>query len=494
VIAIGMARDRIRATVQFSHLRRSLDVRERAVVVGAGIGGLTAAMALSRGGYEVVVVERDDTPMPDDVEGAFAWDRRGAPQVRHTHGFPALIRCVLRDRFPDVLDALRDAGVRELSIFPPVVPPGTPGHEQDEEDLQVLACRRTTLEWVLRRCALAEPAVTFRVGVGVDGLVGSLGSGAMPRLDVGGVRLADGTTVDADVVVATTGRRGDVPGWFAAHGVDVPETETPTGTMYLSRWYRGVDLPLGFLGGRRAGIGFVVAGADHGHYSVTLAVPTTDAELRSHAMRSFEAVAGCFREVAPVLDAGGEAVTPVQTMGGLINRIRRFVHEDGSPRAHGFFAVGDAHTCTNPLYGRGSSLAVLQATMLADALAAHPGDPDAASRAYESASAERVEPWYDVSLGTDSGTAPRVRSGLGSQPGPSRTPTLDLQQLRRVAAGGDPHLAILVVRTLSLLVTPAEVFGDPAVLAAMQAIADAPRPQRPDYRPLTRDDLLVAGA
>jgi 2-polyprenyl-6-methoxyphenol hydroxylase-like FAD-dependent oxidoreductase len=162
-------------------------------------------------------------------------------------------------------------------------------------------------------------------------------------------------------------------------------------------------------------------------------------------------------------------------MGGLVNRIRRFVHDDGSPRAHGFFAVGDAHTCTNPVYGRGSSLAVLQATLLADALAAHPDDPAAASVAYEAASRERVEPWYEVSLGADSGK-----------------PTLDLQSLRRVAASGDPRLAILVVKTLSLLVTPAEVFGDPDVLAAMQAIADAPRTLRPDYKPLTRDDLLAA--
>ena len=71
--------------------------RGTAVVVGAGIGGLAAAMALSRVGFEVVVIERDDTPMPDDVEGAFEWDRRGAPQVRHTHGFPALIRMILRE-------------------------------------------------------------------------------------------------------------------------------------------------------------------------------------------------------------------------------------------------------------------------------------------------------------------------------------------------------------------------------------------------------------
>jgi 2-polyprenyl-6-methoxyphenol hydroxylase-like FAD-dependent oxidoreductase len=283
-----------------------------AVVVGAGIGGLTMAIALARQGWGVTLVERDDTPMPDDVEGAFEWDRRGAPQVRHTHGFPALIRVTLRDRYPDVLQALRDAWVGELSILPPTVTPDWPDHDRHAEDLQVLCCRRTTLEWVLRRCALAEPRVRLLVGVGVTGLragVGVAGAGVAGRERVGGealvvrgVRFDDGTERAADVVVASTGRRGDVPGWLAEHGVEVPEDEMATGTVYLSRFYRsaaGAEVPMGYVGGRRAGLGFVVAGADHGTYSATLAVPTDDAELRAHLLDPdrFEAVLPLFREM-----------------------------------------------------------------------------------------------------------------------------------------------------------------------------------------------------
>ena len=240
-------------------------------------------MALSRAGCEVTVVERDDTPMPDDVEGAFDWDRRGAPQVRHTHGFPALIRVILRDRYPDVLAALLDAGVGEVSIMPPVVPPDAPTYERDAADLQVLSCRRTTLEWVLRRCALAEPSVRFEVGVARRRAARRRAAGA--PLDVRGVRLADGRELPADVVVASTGRRDAVPGWFAEHGVDDRRGGAPhrhdlpvaasTGAA------AGTDAPMGYQGGRRAGLGFVVAGADNGTYSATLAVPADDAELRS---------------------------------------------------------------------------------------------------------------------------------------------------------------------------------------------------------------------
>lgn len=476
----------------------------KAVVVGAGIGGLSAAIALSRIGGEVVVVERDDTPMPDDVEGAFAWDRRGAPQVRHTHGFPALIRVILRDRYPDVLQALLDAGVNEVSIMPPSVPLDAPTYERDAADLQVLSCRRTTLEWVLRRCALAEPNVRFQVGVGVgvDGLVGERASATSP-LTVRGVRLEDGTEVLGDIVVASSGRRGDVPGWFAAHGLEVPEEEHPTGTIYMSRFYRsadGTEAPMGYQGGRRAGLGYVVAGADNGTYSATLAVDAADGELRAHLLDPgrFEAVLPLFREMEPVVRRGGTPITDVQAMGGLINRIRRFIDPSGAPLALGFFAIGDAHTCTNPLYGRGSSLAVLQATMVADAVEAHPGDLDAAVRAYEAASARRVEPWYDVSVLTDA-AASSVHDGSPPAEPPTgpRLPRLDLATLRRIAASGDPELAVIVARTMSLLLTPQEVFGDPEVLTRLAGAASTTErpadPQRPSRVPLTREDILAAG-
>jgi 2-polyprenyl-6-methoxyphenol hydroxylase-like FAD-dependent oxidoreductase len=432
------------------------------VVVGAGIGGLTAAIGLARRGHVVTVVERDDTPMPNDVEGAFAWERKGAPQVRHTHGFPALIRATLRDRFPDVLDALRAAGVGEVSILPESVTPDSPTYARDAEDLQVLSARRTTLEWVLRRCALAQDGVSLETGAAVEGLDD-------PRL------------AEADVVVAATGRRDNVPGWFAARGITILEEEHPTGTIYLSRFYRaGDDAPMGYRGGRRAGIGFVLAGADNGTYSATLAIPADDAELRAHLLdeANFEAALPLFREMAPVVARQGEPITDAQTMGGLINRRRRFVDDAGEPLTPGFFAVGDAHTCTNPVYGRGSSLAVLQAVLVADALDAHPDDVVAASRAYEAASEARIRPWYEMSLMTDK---PEAADFSG----------FDLQSMRRAAGSTDPEIATLMTKMMSLLITPQEAFGDPAIVERLNAAA-APkqRPRDPSYKPLTREDIL----
>ena len=52
---------------------------ERAIVVGGGLGGLSAARALSDRFRQVVILDRDE--LPDD-----ATPRPGVPQGKHPHG------------------------------------------------------------------------------------------------------------------------------------------------------------------------------------------------------------------------------------------------------------------------------------------------------------------------------------------------------------------------------------------------------------------------
>jgi glycine/D-amino acid oxidase-like deaminating enzyme len=56
--------------------------RQRAVVIGAGVGGLAAAAALGEYFGRVEIMERDDLP---DCVGS----RPGTPQDRHPHGMLA---------------------------------------------------------------------------------------------------------------------------------------------------------------------------------------------------------------------------------------------------------------------------------------------------------------------------------------------------------------------------------------------------------------------
>lgn len=472
-------------------MRGPLDI----VVVGAGIGGLGAALSLARTGHSVTLVERDDTPMPADVEGAFEWDRRGAPQVRHPHAFLGLARTILRDSHPDVLAALADAGVHEVSM---AVAPPFPLDEAvraalvADDDLKLLACRRTTFEWVLRRIVLAEPNVTVELGRGVAGLVARRWADDHAPV-VTGVVLDDGSTVAADLVVASSGRRGAVPAWFDELGVDLPETTSEAGVVYFSRFYRSDhDEAFGFRGGFGAGLIAGVIGADAGTYSITAVVDQNDRELRAHLNDShrFDATMRLLPELADVAAADGEPIHPVHCMTGLINRQRRFTTLDGSPRLVGLLACGDAHTCTNPAYGRGMSLALRQATIIADCIW-EADDLVDVGRRYEAACAAQVEPWYQFSVMTD-----RLRSMTASPLTEVSSATSSGSGFNLLgvltSAGSDVELIRDAMRVLNLLELPQSLLARlPEIQGRLAASPPEPlRPAAPRRRRPTRDELL----
>ena len=461
--------------------------REHVVVVGAGVAGLATALALGRTGRPVTLLERDRLPALGDPEEAFATERRGAPQSHQTHGFLARVAVELRSRFPDVLDALHEAGCTELPVNLALGEP-QPG----DEDLRVLVMRRTTFEWVLRRAVLAEPAVTLRTGVGVVGLT-TAGDRPDGRVRVDGVRLDDGTTLPADVVVAATGRRCPAPSWLAEVGVELPEVVHESGLVYMTRWYRlpeGGDLDLDpKLGGDLGYLKYLGVPGDGGTLSITLAVRTTDAPLRGALAdpdrfeRACRALPGPdqFFTRGPLTPIGG-----VRPMGGLVNRLRRYAGPDGEPIVLGLHAVGDAHTCTNPLYGRGCALALVQAGLLADAATAHPGDHRGRARAYEAACREHVEPWFDLAVQTDrTGADPTGFSPTGTSPQAKALAALF------VAGGSDPVVGRALARLWNLLDRPVDLAARPEVVARMAEVMSNPDdyPPPPSTAP-TRAELL----
>src|SRR5664279_4394771 len=73
----------------------------RIVVIGAGVVGLGAAMFLAGDGHQVVVLERDPAPPPNDPAEAWQhWQRPGVNQFRQPHGFLAGFRSVLDAELP----------------------------------------------------------------------------------------------------------------------------------------------------------------------------------------------------------------------------------------------------------------------------------------------------------------------------------------------------------------------------------------------------------
>lgn len=464
--------------------------RERVVVAGGGVGGLAAALALGRAGHRVTVLERDPLPAHAGPEAAFAAERPGAPQAHQTHGFLARIVAVLSERFPDVLADLRAAG---CTVLPPAMDLGEP--RPGDDDLAVLITRRTTFEWVLRRAALAEPGVEVRTGAPVAGLTaGDRLIPGPPQVD--GVRLDDGSRLAADLVVAATGRRGPLPAWLADVGATVDETVRESGLVYLTRWYRlpaGDDLVLDpKLGGDLGYVKYLGVPGDGGTLSITLAVRSHDTDLRAALADPAGFEQACrvlpgpdqFFACGPLAPVGG-----VRPMAGLINRRRRFTDASGRPVVLGVHAVGDAHTCTNPLYGRGCTLALVQAVLLADATAAHPGDPAGRAGAYEAACRREVEPWFDLAVQTDEAGADPTGFGGGDAPA---SPQARAMAALFAAGATDPVIGRALARLWNLLDLPSDLAADAEVVARMAAVMADPdaHPPPPRLGP-TRAELLA---
>ncbi len=476
-------------------------------VIGGGMAGMLAALVLARDGHRVTVYERDDTDLPATADEAFdEWDRRGAPHARQSHALLARLRRFLRLRAPDVLEELLDQGATELSverILPPEIDDRAP--RPGDEDLVLLCCRRLTIEWVLRKAVTAEAGITWRGGVGVAGLL----SDDSDTPEVRGVRLEDGTTIEADLVVIGGGRNSPVLDWIAELGgaVQPIEEQSEAGIVYLSRFYRlndGMELPLLTKDGAGGDLGYLAFAGFYGDnrtFSVTFGVPTADREMMS-ALRDDAAWEAAIRTLTPLApwteDGLAEPITGIESMARLRNRVRRFV-VDGQPVATGLVVIGDAALATNPWYGKGCSQAGIAAEALSDALAEHGRDRLALAHAMDHAVRTELEPHYTMACRQD---ADRIRlqsaADEGSEPDATAAATRDfIVHGLLPATRTDPDVFRSFFRAFNMLDAPDALLSDATVLqAAMTAhAAKDERPPAPKLGP-AREELLavMAGA
>lgn len=467
------------------------------------MAGLLAALMLSRDGHRVTVLERDDTDVPATADEAFEkWDRRGAAHARQSHAILARLRRILHERAPDVLDALLAQGATELSVER-ILPPDIVDREPrpGDEDLVLLCCRRLTIEWVLRKAVVAEPGVEWRGGVGVAGLIAE-------GTDVRGVRLDDGSSVVADLVVVGGGRNSPVMEWIDALGgaVKPVEEQSDAGIIYLSRFYRlndGQELPLLTKDGAGGDLGYIAFAGFYGDnrtFSITFGVPTNDRDLM--AMRDEAAWEAAIRTLKPLdpwtADGLAEPITGVESMARLRNRIRRFV-VDGEPVATGLVVLGDAGVATNPWYGKGCSLAGIAADALSDALITHGRDRVALAHAMDAAVRADLEPHYAMAVRQDADRM-KLHGAMhdGTEPDAMAVATRDFILNGLIPATRvDPDVFRAFFRAFNMLDLPDALMANPKVLeGSMKAHAEKDqRPPAPKLGP-ERDEFLavLAGA
>jgi 2-polyprenyl-6-methoxyphenol hydroxylase-like FAD-dependent oxidoreductase len=414
---------------------------------------------------------------------------------------------ILLAHMPDVLERLRAGGVREIGLAAMAPPEMTFDPRPDDEDVVLLACRRATFEWALRESVRAIPTVELREGVTVSGLVGEANGG---RPTVTGVRLLDGSILPASIVVDTSGRRSHAPEWLAALGAPrVRERSSETGIFYYTRFYRLTRrdrLPTGTTGLVAGDFGWVklaIFPGDADTFSITVGAPVTDGALKGLTDPArFERFLGAFAGIAPWRARGvsrpiAGAETPVLAMGQLRNRLRRFVDREG-PLAAGFFAIGDAAYHTNPMYGRGCAMALVQAALLDEALGCHRHDLRAAAIHLDRESERQLRPYWDAAVAGD-----RRAAGADASPPALTNPVAVVASVAEQAFGWflergilpasrvDPVVFRGLLRAFHMLEHPERAILDPDLLVRSLPVlgrvlrGDGPPPPFPHVRRAT---------
>lgn len=443
------------------------------LICGSGIAGLFTALSLSGQGHDITLVERDGPPpeAADDTEGAerafFDWERQGAAQFRHPHAFLGLMCSLIEAHHPELLEALIAAGARPIR-FTDMLPPGlrddyepAPG----DEKLWVMSCRRATIERVLHKHVTALPDVRLLSGRTVEGVVLEEGDGT-PR--VAGVKLAGGESLLAEVTLDATGRTSRFPRWFRDAGIAIAEEKDDAEIQYFTRYYR---LKPGYSeppreGGGNGDLGYLKYGVfpgDNGHFAVILCMAVAERELRQAILRP-ELFDDICRQVPGLdrwLDERAEATTDPAGIGD-INAVWRHFVEDGAPKLLDFFAVGDAHLRTNPLYGRGCSTSLLHAHLLRDVFGADM-DPVRRACAFSERTRTEIRPIFDASLADDKRAIVRAGHEIDGTPAPTGVGASVKGALRdavSAAARENIHVMRGVMRSFNLIEPPGAFMSD----------------------------------
>lgn len=445
---------------------------EHILVAGAGIAGLGAALALGGGARRVTLIDRDRAAPEGDAEDAFLhWERRGATQLRHSHVFLGRLTTLIETRYPALLKELLDSGARIFTFRDGLPPPLRAGYvpRPGDGELSILFSRRTTLELVMRRYVSRLADVRFVDEAGVRGVLAN-------DSEVEGLKVERGGVVEemgADIVVDASGRNTAFPDWFRAKDIAVSEEESPAGILYFTRHYRLVD---GAEEPQRDGtpgagdLGYIKFGvfpADNRHFSITLAIPEIEAELRLAVVRPeiFDAVCAEIPGTARWVDRSrAEPASQVFAMGNLKSVWRSY-----SPEPLNFFAIGDAAVRTNPLYGRGCSAGIVHAHILRDVLDAT-ADPQARAAKFEVETRKALRPFYDSMVRQDRQAIRRAEN----ERDPHYKPALRARAIRSLvedaigpATRGDIDILRAFSRAFHMIDDPNEWWRRPDIVARL---------------------------
>ncbi|SFJ76631.1 FAD-dependent oxidoreductase [Streptomyces pini] len=442
--------------------------RSHAVVIGAGLAGLTAARALADAYERVTVLDRDTLP----AEPA---PRRGVPQSRQLHVLLARGAQALEELFPGFLEELLAAGATRAD---------TQGEAHWYLDGHLLrpahsgvisyGASRPQVEHHVRARVAALPGVTIREGTEVLGPVTTPDRGRVtgirvrPRAkDTKDTKETEEETIPADLLVDASGRGSRAPVWLEELGYPRPrQTRVRADVVYVTRHFRREPHHIG----GRSGVALVpfpglprggaIVSEREDRFAVVLfgllgeEPPADEAGMLAYA----ESLPG--PDVAEVLRTAEPLNEPVRMR---YPASARHHYEKLDRHLGGFLVTGDALCSFNPTYGQGMTAAAQQAIVLR-ALLARDRDTGGLPRRFFRAAAKVVDtPWL-LAAGGDL-RFPEAEGRRGPADG-----LLDRYLTRyRAAASADPVLGRTFLSVAHMLQPPTRLMSPGHVLRVLRA-------------------------